>query len=287
MVRLSQTLGSSHTAQPVASSTLTMFTPLVPLQLKTYGEAWMLDANAVKAWASAATALVETFGKGLWIVIAGFIALAVATGSQAMLGTVRDRLVTAGVTVIKTPAGDIDLSKIGKLAQSSEALGINAAVAREFAASAPDGQAKRALEASSVQLVKQQQVLLDAVRSLSRANLDSQTATAEAVERWLFLGRRSGDHWAPLSFSLGDVQYPVKAGAIIQVKSEALLYDTVDCGANAAAPADAKPSKQVEFIRPTATGVAVVDAPTECNSAGSGSTVWAKVSVPGGLLLTH
>jgi hypothetical protein len=248
----------------------------------------MANANAVKAWASAATALIETFGKGLWIVIAGFIALAVATGSQAMLGTVRDRLVTAGVTVVKTPAGDIDLSKIGKLAQSSEALGINAAVARELAASAPDGQARQALEASSVQLVRQQQVVLEAVRSLSRSNLDAQPATAEAVERWLFLGRRSGGQWAPLSFSLGDVQYPVKAGATIQVKSEALLYDTVDCeGANGAPPADARPQKQVEFVRPTASGVIVAGLPTECSSVGGGSTVWAKVGVPGGLLLTH
>ena len=248
----------------------------------------MADAKAVKEWAGAATAMIETFGKGLWVVIAGFLALAVASGSQAMLGTVRERLVTAGVTVIKTPAGDIDPSKIGKLAQSSEALGVNAAVARELAASAPDGQAKRALEASSVQLVRQQQVLLEAVRSLSRSNLDSQPATAEAVERWLFLGRRSGGQWAPLSFSLGDVQYPVKAGATIQIKSEALLYDTVDCeAANGATSADAKMQKQVEFVRSTANGVTVVGQPTECNSVGGGSTVWAKVGVPGALLLIH
>lgn len=229
--------------------------------------------------------IADAIGKSLWVFFAAFAAIAIATGHPALLGTIRDRLILAGVTTLKTPFGDIDTKQIGQLDSTSRILGINAARASELAESSTDPETKKRLDLIAKDLSQQQQIQLEALKNVAKKQTattsPANTNTDGNMEGWLYLGRRSGDKWRPASFSVGEPAYPVKAGDTVVVKSDALLYGDVDCKVIDSSDFKATtPSQSPIFVKASPIELKVLRAATECSSVGGAKTVWAKVQVP-------
>lgn len=106
-------------------------------------------------------------------------------------------------------------------------------------------------------------------------------SAAEASDAWLFLGRRSDNAWRPASASIQRPQYPVKPGARVIVRRDALVYASVDCTvteAGAFQPGAA--SEPVVRVKAERAALEVLGAPLECPSVGGARTVWAQVRIP-------
>jgi hypothetical protein len=112
--------------------------------------------------------------------------------------------------------------------------------------------------------------------------------SAESVERWLFLGRRTESGWNPPSISTSAPAYPVQPGSRVLVKRHALAYGSVDCTILDAA--DFKANEQVapavEFVRAGEEGLEISGSPIECPSVCGAKTVWVNVRVPAARLVT-
>ena len=114
-------------------------------------------------------------------------------------------------------------------------------------------------------------------------------AQAEDTEGWLFVGRRSAEGWRPASPALASPRYPVKAGQQLVLGRDALVYGSVDCKRTDAAgfkPEEA-PARPVLRVSADRAALQVVEAALECPSAGRAKTVWAKVKIPAGRLVSQ
>jgi hypothetical protein len=236
-------------------------------------------------------AAADAVGKSLWVLVAGFVIVAIATGHPALLGAIRDRLVLAGVTSLKTPFGEVNPEKIGRLDTSSRVIGNTAARVTELAASATDSATKQALEVVASELKGQQHVqveaLAEAVANARAKDAGATPAGTGDAERWIYIGRYSGSKWSPASFSLAEAAYPVKVGDTLVVKSDAVLYETVDCKqVDTPRPAAAAEPPPLTFIKASPAGIEVMRPPKECPSIGGAVSVWAKVKVPARLLIS-
>lgn len=232
----------------------------------------------------------DSVGKTLWIFLGVFVAAAIATGHPSLLGAIRDRLILAGVTSLKTPFGEIDPKQIGQTDTTSRILGVNAARAGELAKKARDEETKRELEEIAKQLKEQQHVQIEALNNFAtKQKIDSGPRLANEsadAEGWVYLGRRSGDHWRPPSFSIDEPAYPVKSGTTLVIKSDTLLYGVVDCKVIDASDFKSTSVPQsLVFVTASPKEIQVSAEPTECSSIGGAKTVWAKVKVPAARLL--
>lgn len=234
----------------------------------------------------------DTLGKTLWVFFGFFIAIAVASGNPGLLGAIRDRLILAGITSLNTPLGDIDPKQIGQTAAKSRLLGINAANASELAADAKDEKTRQQLEEIAEQLNEQQGVQIEMLAQLAAkqkmANSARGAGTESAdMEGWVYLGRRSDNGWRPASFSIGEPAYPVKPGDKLIVKSDTVLYSTVDCTKIDAADfkATAAPPSLV-FLTASAKEILISGESKECPSVGGAKTIWAKVKAPAARLFS-
>lgn len=249
----------------------------------------MALTEKIKSASENICSIAEAIGKSLWVFFAAFAAIAIATGHPSLLGAIRDRLILAGVTSLKTPFGDIDTKQIGQLDSTSRILGINAALASELADSAKDAETKKQLESMAKDLGEQQRIQLEALSGVAtkqKSSAPTGTGTGGDMEGWLYLGRRSGNQWRPPSFSVGAPSYPVKDGDTVVVKSDALLYSDVDCKVIDSADFKATaPSQSPAFVKASPIALRVLGAATECSSVGDAKTVWAKVKVPAASLL--
>jgi hypothetical protein len=230
--------------------------------------------------------VVEGLGKTLWVFLLGFIAWALAFGSNDMLKSMGDRLQLAGFTTLKTPIGDVDTRQIGQLKGASQTAAVNAVVLKELASSESDPSKRKALEQVALSVTQQQEVQLrvaDALadRTQSPAASTRSTSAAAFQDRWLFVGRHIDGAWKPLSFTLGEALFPLKPGMRIPIKAESLLYDDSNC--------DGKPipSSNYEAARATSTGVEVISDQVLCPSVGGATTVWVKVRVPSELFVSR
>ena len=106
-------------------------------------------------------------------------------------------------------------------------------------------------------------------------------------EGWVYLGRRSGERWRPASPAVTDPGYPVKPGAKLVVKRDALVYGAVDCKVIDAA--DFKVGEGAGMALLVKAGPAALEVlrnAVECPSIGQASTVWASVRIPADRLVT-
>jgi hypothetical protein len=225
----------------------------------------------------------EAIGKTIWIVIMGFVGLAIASGHPALLQTLKARLIQAGFTSVKTPVGDMDPNKIGL---ASEVLGINAARAKSIAETVQDAAAKAQLNAMAEDLSRQQQQKVEELARMTasqRPQNRALTATnAASVQRWIYLGRYSGGQWMPASFSVAAPAYPLTPRQLLTVTSDALLYAGIDCQrADLSGQAGTGDSKaQASFVRAGPEGIPLTGKTQECDSVGGAKTVWAELDIP-------
>jgi len=253
-------------------------------------EGYMALIEKIKSVSEEIHSIAEAIGKSLWVFFAAFAAIAIVTGHPALLGAIRDRLVLAGVTSLKTPFGDIDTKQIGQLDSTSRILGINAARASELADNARDAETKKQLELIAKDLGEQEHIQLETLSSVAMKQKSTAspgtTNTGSDVEGWLYLGRRSGEKWRPPSFSIGESSYPVRDGDTVVVKNNALLYDEVDCKVIDSGDFKATmPSQSPTFVKSSPIALRLLGVVTECSSVGDAKTIWAKVRVPAASLL--
>lgn len=225
----------------------------------------------------------DALGKTIWIFIMGFVGLAIATGHPTLLETLKTRLIQAGFTSVKTPVGDVDPAKIGL---ASEVLGINAARAKDIAASVEDVATKAQLNAMAQDLAMQQQEKVEelaritaSLRPVSRA---SPVAGAGSMQRWIYLGRYSAGQWIPPSFSVSAPAYPVMPRQLLTVTSDALLYAGIDCqraDLSGQAGSDGTGAK-TSFVQAGPEGIPFTGKTQECDSVGGAKTVWAELDIP-------
>jgi hypothetical protein len=111
--------------------------------------------------------------------------------------------------------------------------------------------------------------------------------SADMIERWLFLGRRTESGWNPPSVSISAPAYPVKAGSSIVVRRHALAYGSVDCKVVDAA--DFKANEQVapavELVKAGEQGLEITGSAIECPSVCGAKTVWVNVRIPAARLV--
>lgn len=225
----------------------------------------------------------DAIGKTIWIFIMGFVGLAIASGHPALLETLKIRLIQAGFTAVKTPVGDVDPSKIGL---ASEVLGINAARARDIAATVEDVASKAQLNAMAQDLSRQQQLKVEELARITAAQRPSgptvQTASAGTVHRWIYLGRYSGGQWLPPSFSVSAPPYPLTARQLLTVTSDALLYAGIDCQrSDLSGQAGSDGSRaRASFVQAGPEGIPLTGKTQECDSVGGAKTVWAELEIP-------
>jgi hypothetical protein len=205
-------------------------------------------------------------------------------GSDGALSAFGARLEKVGFTTLKTPLGDISPAKLSQLKSGSETAAVGVAVLGELAQRESDPSKKKVLQDIATSLATLQDVQLTVANELSNRS-STQVAptaaqTAESIqERWLFIGRHSEGAWRPLSFSVGQVDYPLKVGSRVTIKSEALLYPDSSCEAKKV------PSPSYEATRATTVGLEITAEQVLCPSVGGASTVWAKVRVPADLFV--
>jgi hypothetical protein len=229
---------------------------------------------------------VEGLGKTLWVAVLGVIVWAFAFGSDDTLKSLGARLQLAGFSTLKTPIGDIDTKQIGQLKRASQTAAVDAVVLKELASSESDPARRKALEQLAASVMQQQEVQLRAADTLAH-NAQLPTASAPSgpasasYDRWMFVGRNVDGAWKPLSFTLGEVAFPVKPGTRIPIKAESLLYDDSNCDGKSLS------SSNYEAARATAAGLEVVSEQLLCPSVGGASTVWVKVRVPRELFVSR
>jgi len=253
----------------------------------TWAEKLKDQADKCKAALESVQGALSVVGKILWVVLGVFVAIAIGTGHPVLLGTLRDRLILAGVTSLKTPWGVIDPKLIGQVDAVSRALGVTSAIASELADSTKDSVTKEKLVTMAKELKKQQNVQIETLNSLAEKHKSNAAASSTAnvldAEGWLFLGRRSDDKWRPASFSINEPAYPVKPGEELIVRSDALLYGSMDCKTVDAADFQPNASTaQVILVKASQVGVPIITPPTECPASGGAKMIWAKVRVPPG-----
>jgi len=228
----------------------------------------------------------EGLAKSLWVVVLVLLLWALAFASDNTLRAIGERLELAGITTLKTPVGDINTKQIGQLKVASDQSAVSVAVLNEIAQKELDPAKKKALEDIAKNLTQQQEVQLNVADRLT-GRLKSAPEQARSKdsaafhERWLFVGRYSEGAWRPLSFSIGQAPFPLKPGARVSVKGEALLYGDSDCEGKTT------PSPVYEAARPTAAGLEVVSEQVLCPSIGGAHTVWVKVRVPPELFVSR
>lgn len=115
----------------------------------------------------------------------------------------------------------------------------------------------------------------------------SKDSSAETLERWLFLGRRTESGWQPPSLSIAPPAFPVKPGNRVVVKRHALVYGSVDCKVVDAADfrAEEELAPAVELVRAGEQGLEITGSPIECPSICGAKTVWVNVRIPAARLI--
>ena len=108
---------------------------------------------------------------------------------------------------------------------------------------------------------------------------------AAANETWIYMGRRSGDAWRPAAGAIAQPAYPPRAGNTVVIRSDALVYGSVECTRVAAADFARGSGKGGGlYVKPDAAGLEIVGA-HECPSVGEAKTVWVQVRIPAERLL--
>jgi hypothetical protein len=236
----------------------------------------------------------DALGKLVWVFIIGFITLAISTGNPSLLGLIKTRLVLLGITSLKTPFGDLDPVKIGKINSESEILGINAVIAKDLAANMTDLKAKEQLNTMAKQLERQQQEKTEQLARISSSQqIVNQPASLESsdkdyVKQWLYLGRHSSEGWKPYSFSLEKPAYPIKGKENIVVKANALLYGGIDCKHEDISKLSASAGGgKVEtlFVKAGPEPIFTTGETVVCPSGAGVELVWAQVKVPASRLI--
>ena len=106
-------------------------------------------------------------------------------------------------------------------------------------------------------------------------------AASDAIEGWLFVGRRSDGEWRPAAAALAAPAYPLGPGSRLVVSRDALVYGSVDCRVTPAAEFRAGGGEpQTAWVVGGTEALEVVAPVRECGSAGRGATVWANVRIP-------
>ncbi len=237
----------------------------------------------IKTVTSTIQATTDAVGKTVWIVIVGFVGIAIASGHPSLLETIRNRLLHAGFTSLNTPLGAVDLNRIGK---SSEVLGLNAARAADLAATIKDPAAKEQLDAITKDLSKQQQQQIDQLAAISSSQRNftatSRSSSSKTWELWIYVGRYSSGRWLPPSFSIKEPKYPVNLNKEIVVKNDAILYSDVDCKRTDISGLlnDESSRGYSSFVSAGPEGIPLTGEVLQCDSVGGAKTVWAQVSVP-------
>lgn len=237
----------------------------------------------VKTISGSIQATTDAVGKTVWILIVGFVGIAIATGHPSLLGAIRARLIQAGFTTINTPVGVMDPAKIG---MTSEILGINAARAADLAASAQDPAAKAQLDAIAKDLSKQQQSKVEELSAITASQrLSNREVAASArttIQRWIYVGRYSSGKWLPPSFSIAEPAYPISFGHNIVIKSDAILYTGIDCQRAdfSGQSGQEKELRAASFVKAGPEGVPSTGKVLECDSVGGAKTVWAEINIP-------
>ena len=109
----------------------------------------------------------------------------------------------------------------------------------------------------------------------------------ETTDAWLFLGRRSAGRWRPAALSIANPRYPVKPGARVVVKRDALVYGSVDCKVIDAADFRHDPAaRSVLLVKADRKALEIAGSPIECPSIGHAKTVWANVKIPSNRLFS-
>ncbi len=231
------------------------------------------------------TTTTDAIGKLLWVSFGLLVAIALGTGNPGLLGLIKNRLISAGISTVNTPFGDIDLKQLGTADKTSQLLGTNAAYAAELAERAEDPEMKQGLKTLAAQMLQQQEKEIEAVRKGTERTTTKGAIAAsgngDVAVGWIYLGRLSEGQGRPPSFTIDKPGYPLKAGDRIVIKLNTVLNDSVDCKVTDVADFNAGTTAPTPMlIKPGETGLEQLGTPTQCDSIGGAKAIWVKVKVP-------